>query len=299
MNRYTDYATYLSRHFNGKVQKLTVDAGFTCPNRDGSKGRGGCAYCNNASFSPSLQGNAKSVTEQLAAGKDFFACKYPTMRYLAYFQSYTNTYGDVGRLMALYREALSVPDVVGLIIGTRPDMMPDRLLEELAGLAQEGRYIMIEYGAESCHDETLERVNRCHTWDDTVDAVNRTHDAGLHVGLHLIMGLPGESRDMMLETVRRSCQLPVDVLKLHQLQILRGTRLALEADRIRTFTVSDYIDLCADIVRIVPRSIAIERFTSSAPAELLIAPRWGLKNYQFVNLLKKRLEEVYEDTVCK
>lgn len=295
MNCYTDYATYLSRHFDGKVQKLTVDAGFSCPNRDGSKGRGGCAYCNNASFSPSLPGNAKSVTEQLTAGKKFFASKYPSMRYLAYFQSYTNTYGDIRQLMALYNEALSVPDVVGLIIGTRPDMMPDSLLEELARLAQEGRYIMVEYGAESCHDKTLERVNRCHTWADTVDAVNRTHDAGLHVGLHLIMGLPGESRDMMLETVRKSCQLPVDVLKLHQLQILRGTRLALETDTIKTFELDEYLDLCVEIVSLVPRHIAIERFTSSAPASLLIAPRWGVKNYQFVNLLNNRLND--ENTV--
>lgn len=295
---YTDYAAYLARYFDGKVQKLTVNAGFTCPNRDGSKGRGGCSYCNNASFSPTITGHDTSVTGQIEAGKRFFGRKYPSMRYLAYFQSYTSTYGDVDRLMELYQEALSVDGVVGLVIGTRPDMMPQALLDRLAVLARE-RYVMIEYGAESSHDVTLGLVNRCHTWDDTVDAVIRTHRAGIHVGLHLIMGLPGETRDMMMETVRRVCSLPVDVLKFHQLQILRGTRLALEADGIGTFTVGEYIDLCADIVGIVPRSIAIERFTSSAPAELLIAPRWGLKNYQFVNLLKKRLDEVYEDTVCK
>lgn len=298
MTRYTDYAAYLARHFDGKVQKLTVNAGFTCPNRDGSKGRGGCSYCNNASFSPVIAGNQATVTEQISAGKRFFGRKYPSMRYLAYFQSYTSTYGDVDRLMALYREALAIDDVVGLVIGTRPDMMPQELLDRLALLARDC-YVMIEYGAESSHDQTLERVNRCHTWADTVDAVTRTHRAGLHTGLHLIMGLPGETRPMMLETVRRVCELPVDVLKFHQLQILRGTRLALEADRIPTFDVDGYLDLCVDIVGIVHPGIAIERFTSSAPSDMLIAPRWGLKNYQFTNLLKNRLEKAYEDSVCK
>ncbi len=287
---YTDYAAYLGRHFDGKVQKLTVNAGFTCPNRDGSKGRGGCSYCNNVSFSPAITGHDDTVTGQISAGRRFFGRKYPSMRYLAYFQSYTSTYGDIGRLMGLYHEALAVDGVVGLVIGTRPDMMPQALLDRLAGLAGE-RYVMIEYGAESSYDSTLESVNRCHTWADTVDAVTRTHDAGIHTGVHLIMGLPGETREMMLETVRRVCELPVDVLKLHQLQILRGTRLAVEADRIKTFDVDGYLELCADIVGIVPRRIAIERFTSSAPSELLIAPRWGLKNYQFTNLLKKRLEK--------
>lgn len=296
MTHYTDYATYLNRYFDGKVQKLTVNAGFTCPNRDGTKGRGGCAYCNNASFSPALQGATASVTEQLIAGKKFFERKYSSMRYLAYFQSYTNTYGDTVKLVSLYREALAVDGVVGLIIGTRPDMMPDDLLDELATIARD-HYVMIEYGAESSHDATLDRVNRCHTWADTVDAVRRTHAAGLHVGLHLIMGLPGETVDMMLETTRRVCELPVDVLKFHQLQVLRGTRLAAEADSITTFGVDDYLDLCSRIVRLVPRHIAIERFTSSAPADLLIAPRWGLKNYQFVNLLNNRLNN--EDTICK
>lgn len=285
---YTDYATYLARHFSGKVQKLTVNAGFTCPNRDGSKGRGGCSYCNNSSFSPNLDAASTSVSAQLEAGKRFFEHKYPHMKYLAYFQSYTNTYGDIDRLLALYNEALSVEGVVGLIIGTRPDMMPDRLLDRLSQIATR-HYVMIEYGAESCHDTTLQRVNRCHTWADTVDAVERTKRARLHVGLHLIMGLPGETRQMMLQTIQQACRLPIDVLKLHQLQILRGTRLALEADQVPTFSVEEYLDLCCEIVGLVPPDIAIERFTSSAPANLLISPRWGLKNYQFVNLLHNRL----------
>lgn len=287
MTHYTDYATYLKRYFDTRMQKLTVNAGFTCPNRDGTKSRGGCAYCNVSSFTPPVTGD--SVSQQLESGKRFFARKYPSMKYLAYFQSYTNTYDHVDRLMAMYREALDVEDVKGLIIGTRPDMMPDELLREIARLARR-HYVMVEYGAESSHDATLERVNRCHSWSDVEDAVNRTHAAGIHVGLHLIMGLPGEDTAMMLETVKRCCQLPVDVLKFHQLQILRGTAMETQADHITTFSLEDYLELCARIVRMVPRSIAIERFTSSSPDKLLLKPRWGLKNYEFVHRLNNLLD---------
>ena len=288
MISYTDYAAYLARYFSGKMQKLTVNARFTCPNRDGSKGRGGCIYCNNHSFTPVVIGGEATVTEQLEAGKHFFERKYPEMRYIAYFQSYTNTYDAPVKLMSLYREALDVDGVEGLIIGTRPDTVPDELLEQLAGLARE-HYIMIEFGAESSHDVTLERVNRCHTWSDTVDAVRRAAAVGIHIGLHLIMGLPGETEAMMLDTVRRCCELPVDVLKLHQLQVIKGTRLASAPEDLKLFTVDEYLDLCVKIIKEVPKHIAIERFTSSAPSDLLVAPRWGLKNYEFTNLLKNRL----------
>ena len=287
MTAYTDYATYLSRFFDGKVQKLPVDAGFTCPNRDGSKGLGGCAYCNNEAFSP-LGARGKSVTLQIEEGKRFFSHKYRTTNYLAYFQSYTGTYCDIDRLMELYKEALAVPSVVGLIIGTRPDTMPQELLDSLALLGRD-KYIMIEYGGESSHDSTLQSMNRCHTWADTTDAIERTKEAGLHVGLHLIMGLPGESHEMMLETVRRSCELRPDVIKFHQLQILHGTLLEARAADIETFTLEGYLDLCAEITLIVPHDIAIGRFTASAPSQLLIAPRWGIKNSEFVKLLKKRI----------
>lgn len=288
MIEYTDYSSYLARYFDGKRQKLTVNARFTCPNRDGTKGTGGCIYCNNHSFSPMADGAHLPVREQIEAGKRFFSGKYPNMRYLAYFQSYTNTYDDPDRLIDLYREALDAEGVDGLIIGTRPDAVPQELLDRLSALARV-HYIMIEYGAESSHDDTLARVNRCHGWADTVDAVRRTAAAGIHVGLHLIMGLPGETREMMLETVDRCCELPVDVLKLHQLQVIKGTWLASRPEGVTLFSVDEYLDLCVDIVKRVPRSIAIERFTSSAPADMLIAPRWGLKNYEFANLLKNRL----------
>lgn len=288
---YKDYATYLSERFDGKVQKLTVDAGFTCPNRDGSKGTGGCTYCNNQSFSPSL-GHGKSVASQLLASKQFFARKYPDMRYLAYFQSYTNTHGDLQSLLKLYREALAVDDVIGLIIGTRPDCVDKKLLHALAEINRSHRVIM-EYGAESSHDSTLAAVNRCHTWADTVEAVRITREAGLDLGLHFILGLPGESKSMIFDTVDAINDLRPDTVKFHQLQIIRGTRLARQWENgeteIHTFSVDEYLDLCAEIVERLNPSIAIERFTSSSPASLLLSPKWGLKNYEFANLLRNRL----------
>lgn len=285
---YIDYATYLARYFEGKIQKLTVNTGRGCPNRDGRKGRGGCTYCNPASYAPSITGEDRSVTGQLEAGKQFFAHKYPAMRYLAYFQSYTNTYGDVDKLISQYREALEVDGIVGLVIGTRPDMLPGELVDELSELAKK-HYVMVELGAESSYDATLERVNRCHTWSDTVDAVTRLHLGGIHVGLHLIMGLPGETRPMMMETVDRVLEMPVDVLKFHHLQVLKGTAMARQAEDIRAFELDEYLDLCVEIVRRVDGRVAIERFTASSPADMLIKPRWGLKNHEFVDALKKKL----------
>lgn len=290
-----NYSDYLSGIIPGiKVQKIAVNAGFSCPNRDGTKGRGGCTYCNNTTFNPAYCSPRLSVAQQMAKGRDFFARKYPEMKYLAYFQAYTNTHGPVNSVLGLYREALSQPDVVGLIIGTRPDCMPDPLLEQLARMRAEGVYIMIEYGAESSHDETLRRVNRCHTWSDTADAVRRTHSAGIDTGLHLIMGLPGETREMMLATIDAVNTLPVDTVKIHQLQLVRGTRMAADIEAglydIPRFTVEEYADLCRDIVRRLRSDIAIERFVSQSPADMLIYPRWGLKNYQFTNLLQQRLK---------
>lgn len=290
MKPYRDFADFIADYFPGKMQKLTIDAGFTCPNRDGTLGRGGCTYCNNASFSPGHAHRSESVAAQIERSRQFFARKYPSMRYLAYFQSYTATYGDVDRLMGLYEEALAQEGVDGLVIGTRPDCMRDGLL---ARLKATGRFVLVEYGAESSHDRTLRLVNRCHTWADTVDAVRRTHEAGLPVGLHFIMGLPGESEEDMLATVDRINELPVDVVKFHQLQIVRGTRLhrQIEAGElsVRQWDVDEYIDLCVRIVRRLRDDIAIERFVSQSPAELLVSPRWGLKNHEFTDRLKAHL----------
>lgn len=291
MKTYRDFSDFLKEHFDVKVQKITVNAGFTCPNRDGTKGRGGCTYCNNQSFNPEYCRPALSVREQLERGKKFFARKYPQMKYLAYFQAYTNTHSDdIDRLMRLYEEALGTSDVVGLIIGTRPDCMPEELLDRLVGL---GKWVMVEYGAESACDRTLELVNRCHTWADTADAVRRTHETGIPCGLHLIMGLPGEDEDVMLSTIDRVNELPVDTVKIHQLQLVRGTRMARDVEAglydIPRFTAEEYADLCVRLLRRLRKDIAVERFVSQSPSELLIYPRWGLKNYQFTNLLNRLL----------
>lgn len=294
---YREYSDYLAERFDRKMQKLTVNAGFTCPNRDGTKGWGGCTYCNNQAFNPTFAERGDSITEQLTKAKAFFARKYPDMHYLAYFQAYTNTHSSsISRLMDMYHEALAVENVDGLIIGTRPDCVSDELLEKLAELNTFPGRVVIEYGAESSFDETLERINRCHTWAETVDATQKTVAKGIDVGLHFILGLPGETEEMMLETVRRLSALPVSTVKFHQLQVIRGTRLAKDVQQglydVKTFTVDEYIALCCKIVRSINPQIAIERFTSQSPDELLISPRWGLKNYEFVHRLNKALDEM-------
>ena len=294
---YKDYAEYIAEIFpDFKVQKLSVDAGFSCPNRDGTIGRGGCIYCNNTSFTPAYCDGSDSVTRQLEEGKRFFSRKYPDMKYLAYFQSYTNTYGrDISRLRALYEEALAVEGVAGLIVGTRPDTLPDDVLEMLSGIAANVP-VFVEIGAESSHDDTLRIINRGHTWECVEKSVRRCADAGLHVGLHLICGLPGESEADMLLTVDRAVALPVETLKFHQLQVIRDTILSRlleeKAPGISPtlFTPEEYLGLCVRIISRVPRHIAIERFLASAPPAMVIAPRWGLKNYQFVNALLRRLQ---------
>ena len=213
---YRDFSDFLAEHFSGKMQKISINAGFSCPNRDGTVGTGGCTYCNNRTFNPDYCSPRLSVSEQLEEGKRFFARKYPEMRYLAYFQAYTNTHGDIEHLRSLYEEALGVSGVEGIIIGTRPDCMPDALLDYLEKLAKR-TFVLVEYGAESSHDVTLQCINRCHTWAQTVDAVTRTAPRGIHVGLHMILGLPGESVEMMLDSVDALSALPIATVKFHQL----------------------------------------------------------------------------------
>lgn len=290
MKPYRDFSDFLNDHFRCKMQKLTVNAGFSCPNRDGTKGYGGCTYCNNQSFNPEYCSTGLSVTEQLERGKNFFRRKYPDMRYLAYFQAYTNTHDDdIDRLMSLYNEAVRVDAVDGVIIGTRPDCMPDSLLSRLKELP----WVMVEYGAETSHNATLELVNRCHTWEETVDAVIRTHNMGIPCGLHLIMGLPGETEAMMMETIDKVNTLPVDTVKVHQLQLVKGTKMAKDVEAglydIPRFSAEEYASICVKIVKRLRKDIAIERFVSQSPPELLIYPRWNLKNYQFTQLLNNKL----------
>lgn len=292
--RYREFGDFLRERFPFKAQKIAINAGFTCPNRDGSKGRGGCTYCNNQTFNPSYCQTDKSVTDQLAEGVRFFSRKYPEMRYLAYFQAYTSTYGEQERLERLYEEALGYPGVVGLVIGTRPDCMPDRLLDYLARLS-ERVLVLVEYGVESTLDRTLRRINRGHDFAEAEEAIRRTAARGIAVGAHLILGLPGESRDEILGHADRLSELPLTTLKLHQLQLIRHTRMALEFERqpedFHLFTVDEYIDLAIDFIERLDPAIALERFVSQSPKELLIAPDWGLKNYEFTARVNRRLAE--------
>ena len=291
---YADMGSYLAARFPYKVQKISLHAGFSCPNRDGTKGRGGCTYCNNQTFSPDYCHTGRGITEQLDEGIAFFARKYPDMKYLAYFQAYTTTYGATPYLAACYEEALAHDGVVGLIIGTRPDCMPPDLLAYLSDLARD-RYLMVEYGIESTCDETLARVNRGHDYASAVDAVRRTAEAGIPVGAHMILGLPGESRETILSHAGRLSALPLTMVKLHQLQLIRGTRLAQEYEQgladIYPYTVTEYVDLAIDFIERLRPDIVVERFVSQSPDALLIAPRWGLKNHEFTARLLQRMRE--------
>jgi len=275
-----------------KVQKISVDAGFTCPNRDGVCGTGGCIYCNNRTFNPDYCNPERSITAQLQDGIRFFSRKYPSMKYLAYFQAYSNTYAPLSVLRERYEEALSVDGVVGLIIATRPDCVPDATLNYLASLSAR-TFVMIEYGIESACDETLKRINRGHTYADSVDAVFRTVVRGIPVGAHVILGLPGETREMMISSAARLSELPLTSLKLHQLQYIRGTALGEEylahPERFNVFTVDEYIQLLKEFLARLRPGIYIDRYVSQAPKDLLIAPDWGLKNHEFTDLLFKEI----------
>lgn len=291
---YSDYSTYLKKVFPYKVQKISIDAGFTCPNRDGTKGRGGCTYCNNQTFNPDYCRPEKSVAEQLEEGKRFFARKYPTMKYLAYFQAYTNTYDTINKLTQLYEEALSVPDVKGIIIGTRPDCMPDELLHYLSDLNKHC-FVCVEYGIESTDDRTLIRINRGHTYADTINAITRTAALGIPIGGHVILGLPNESREDLVAQAHELSLLPLTTLKIHQLQFIRGTQMAkeynLHPEEFHVPTVDEYINLLIDYIEALRPDLVLERFVSQSPRDLLIAPDWGLKNYEFTALLLKRMKE--------
>ena len=292
---YNDFPTFLRKYFPYKVQKISLNAGFTCPNRDGTKGWGGCTYCNNQTFNPDYCRTEKSIAIQLEEGKCFFAHKYPEMKYLAYFQAYTNTYAELEGLKRKYEEALAVDGVVGLVIGTRPDCMPESLLRYLEDLNKH-TFLMVEYGIESTCDETLKRINRGHTYADTVEAVCQTAACGILTGGHIILGLPGETHDTMVAHAEILSDLPLATLKIHQLQLIRGTRMAHEYDvtpaGFHLFNeVEEYIDLVIDYVEHLRPDMVVERFVSQSPKDLLIAPDWGLKNYEFVARLQKRMKE--------
>ena len=288
---YNDYGTWIRRQFSFRVQKISIDAGFTCPNRDGRISTGGCIYCDNRTFNPSYCQRRNSVTQQLEEGKQFFAHKYPDMKYLAYFQAFTNTYAPLAQLKALYEEALQVEDIVGIVIGTRPDCVSDELLDYLAELNQR-TFVLVEFGIESTNNDTLLRINRGHTFEQSQTAIERTKQRQLLCGAHIILGLPGEDAAESLRQAPIISKLPIDILKIHQMQIIHGTRLAaeFEANPFHIYTVDEYIQLIAEYIQRLRPDMILERFVSQSPKDLLIAPHWGLKNYEFTNLLVNYLK---------
>ncbi len=289
---YNDFGSWIKAKLPFKVQKISINAGFTCPNRDGRISYGGCTFCDNSTFSPAYCSNNKSIKEQLQEGKMFFSKKYPEMKYLAYFQAYTNTYESVDTLKFKYEQALSVEDVVGIVIGTRPDCIDESLLQYLQQLGRE-RFVLIEYGIESTNETTLKRINRGHTYQCSKDIVQLTHDYGILTGGHVILGLPGEDRNSMLKQADDISRLPLDLLKIHQLQIITGTEMAREYQEhpFHLFNVEEYIELLAEYITRLNPTITLDRFVSQSPENKLIAPRWGLKNYQFTNLFNNYLQK--------
>lgn len=290
---YNDYGSWIRSLFSFRVQKISIDGGFSCPNRDGTVSAGGCTFCDNRTFNPSYCDPAKSIREQIQTGKDFFARKYPTMRYLAYFQAYSNTYAPLDTLCRRYEEALSQDGVVGIVIGTRPDCVTEETLDYLEELSRR-TFVIVEYGIESVDNATLKRINRGHTFECSRDAIIATHERGILTGGHIILGLPGETAEDNIRQAAEISALPLDILKLHQLQIIRGTQLAEDylSNPFKLYTADEYIDVCIRYIERLRKDLVLERFVSQSPADMLIAPKWGIKNHEFtdrlVNEMKRR-----------
>ena len=294
--RYNAYAPYFKKKFGERVQKISVDAGFTCPNRDGIKGRGGCTYCNNNAFNPSYCDPKKPIEQQVQEGIEFHQVRYRRAnKYLVYFQPYSNTYAPLSRLKKLYESALSQDGVIGLVIGTRADCVDDEKLDYLEELSEK-YYIVIEYGIESIYNETLERINRQDTYEQAVESINKSAERGLNVGAHFIFGLPGESGKMMMDSVRKINKLPLNSIKFHQLQIIEGTQMAKDyakhPEQYDLFSFEDYIDFIIRFTEKLNPEFIIERFAGEVPPRFLAGPGWGLiRNDQINVAIEKELEK--------
>lgn len=296
VRRYNSYSGYFKRQFGGRVQKLSIDAGFTCPNRDGTVGVGGCTYCNNDAFNPSYCNPNKSITQQIDEGIEFHAVRYRRAeRYLAYFQAFSNTYAPLDKLKKLYEEALAHPKVIGLVIGTRPDCVDEEKLDYLQYISNK-YYINLEYGIESCYNKTLALINRGHTFEQSVWAIEQTHRRGIQIGAHLIFGLPGETREQMLAEADAISQLPLHSIKFHQLQIIKGTTMEKQykntPEMFNLFIMDDYFNFLADFIERLNPNFVIERFTGEAPPRFLALPTWGnLRTDQLMIEFEKILEK--------
>jgi radical SAM protein (TIGR01212 family) len=295
--RFNAYSNYLRKSFGERIQKVSIDAGFTCPNRDGTKGTGGCTYCNNDAFNPSYCIPEKPIWQQIDEGIKFHQKRYrKATRYLAYFQAYSNTYASLEKMKRLYEEALSQPGIIGLIIGTRPDCIDYSKLDYIKELSEK-YYVVVEYGIESCYNKTLQRINRGHSVEDAWEALKATSSMGINTGAHFIFGLPGESVEEMLAEAEIISGMPLKSVKFHQLQIIKGTRMEDEFRKkpldFHIFSWEEYLDFFISFLERLNPSIVVERFTGEAPPRLLYAANWGKKRTdQIVTLVEKRLEEL-------
>jgi len=295
--RFNAYSNYFRKIYGGRLQKVSIDAGFTCPNRDGTSGTGGCSFCNNDAFNPSYCHPSKSISDQLKTGIGFLKHRYRSPAgYLAYFQAYSNTYAPLDKLRVMYNEALSYPGIAGLIIGTRPDCIDDEKLDYIRSLSDK-YFVAIEYGIESCYDRTLKRINRGHTFADAVNAVRKTASKKIKTGAHFILGLPGESYDDMMNQAEIISGLPLDTVKFHQLQIIKGTAMEKEYFQnpaaFRLFEFSEYVEFFVKFLERLNPGIVVERFSGEAPPDILARKLWGKKRTeQIVKIIEDRLEEL-------
>ena len=293
--RYTDYSSYIKNKFGSRVQKVSINAGFTCPNIDGSKGKGGCTYCNNNTFNPEYCKPIKPISQQIDEGIAFFSQMYKSQKYLAYFQAFTNTYAQLKELKKKYEQALKHKDVIGLVIATRPDCITNEILDYLEQLVRDGNFIKLEFGLESTNNKTLDLINRCQSHEDAIKAFDMSKNRGILLGAHIILGLPKESKNDMLNNALEINKLPVDTLKIHHLQIVKHTMMAFQyktdSSQFSFFTLDEYLDLVINFLEILNPKIIVERFFSESPEHLLIAPKYGLKNFELVHKIEKRLQE--------
>lgn len=294
--RFNSYNRFLQQQFGKRAQKITLDAGFTCPNRDGTAGTGGCSYCLNAAFNPSYSSADKPVAQQLQEGMDFHRKRYQGDTYIAYFQAFSNTHAPLEKLREIYRPAIEHPQVKGIVIGTRPDCVDEGKLDFFAEL-QRRMFVSIEYGVESCHDKTLRRINRGHNFECACKAIRLTADRGIHCAAHFIYGLPSETPDLWFNDLREINALPIDSVKFHQLQIIKGTSMQQDFEANPTdfhlFTKDEYIRFIVRITERLNPAFAIERFAGSVPPRFLYTNNWERERYDvLLHKIEKRMEEL-------
>jgi radical SAM protein (TIGR01212 family) len=294
--RFNSYSNYFKKIFSERVQKVTIDAGFTCPNRDGTISKNGCIYCDNRAFNPSYCSPTKSIAQQIEEGIEFHKNRYRRAnKYLAYFQAFSNTYAPLSALKEIYQQALENENIIGLVIGTRPDCIDDEKLEYFSKLSKK-YYIIIEYGVESCNNKTLQLINRGHNFEQAVEAIEKTHQAGIKTGAHFIFGLPSETQSEWMQWSNIISKLPLDTIKFHQLQIIKNTALAVmyndNPSAFHTFTIDEYIDFICCFLSYLNPHFVVERFAGEVPPRFLNHSAWGLiRNYQILNAVEQKLEE--------